>query len=219
MRSNAHEMTTTIPRAQLSDQGVWANHEDGVQLAIAHYLWMQGEHGPKAEASLSCTQEELQVSLRAYEADPLARYTEHNAHVYKDSCLEFFLQPAPGEDARYLNLEFNAEGTMRIGIGATRNDRVYLELDELPALPIRASKNLLDQETGETYWEVCFRLPLSWLESLFPSFRPRPGAKMRGNLYKCGDETDSPHYGSWSRVQSETPDFHRSEDFGWLFLG
>ncbi|MDF2835737.1 MAG: gfo/Idh/MocA family oxidoreductase [Paenibacillus sp.] len=207
-----------IPPARLSARGAWADIRDGAELAIAHYRWTPEHHGPKARAALSYTSDELQICLRAYETDPLTRFTAHNDPVYKDSCLEFFLQPSPEEDARYLNLELNAAGTLLIGIGAARQNRLYLRHEELPPLHIRASKNQRDPLTGETYWEVRFRLSLTWLASLFPTFRPRPGAKMRGNLYKCGDETSYPHYGSWSPVRADAPDFHRSEDFGWLVL-
>ena len=37
-----------------------------------------------------------------------------------------------------------------------------------------------------------------------------------GNFYKCGDETEFPHYGMWSEAVSDTPDFHRPECFGRL---
>ena len=45
------------------------------------------------------------------------------------------------------------------------------------------------------------------------------GTLLRGNCYKCGDLTDHPHYLSWSAINSETPNFHRSDDFGLFFFG
>jgi hypothetical protein len=77
----------------------------------------------------------------------------------------------------------------------------------------------VDPADGRSFWELQFRIPFSWLVACFPNFLPQPGTRMRGNLYKCGDETAFPHYGAWSRVASPTPDFHRSCDFGELLLG
>lgn len=37
---------------------------------------------------------------------------------------------------------------------------------------------------------------------------------MKANVYKCGDETDKPHYGLWSIVRSTKPDFHNPDCFG-----
>lgn len=198
--------------------GVGADAGNCAELAIRQYHWLPDRYAPKARAYVSYTEEELLISMRAYERDPLVRYKNHNDPVYKDSCLEFFLQPTPESDDRYLNLEVNAAGTILVGLGKGRQDRVYLGADEVPPLHIYAETNLRDQVTGEWYWKLDLRVPMSWLAALFPDFRPVAGTKMRGNFYKCGNETAHPHYGSWAYVRSEAPDFHRSQDFGWLIL-
>ena len=41
---------------------------------------------------------------------------------------------------------------------------------------------------------------------------------MKGNFYKCGDDTKYPHFGCWNEVVWEEPDFHRPECFGDLIL-
>ena len=38
------------------------------------------------------------------------------------------------------------------------------------------------------------------------------------NFYKCGDETQKPHYLSWNPVKTSKPDFHRPEYFGKLIF-
>ncbi|MCK7480493.1 MAG: carbohydrate-binding family 9-like protein [Candidatus Moduliflexus flocculans] len=40
------------------------------------------------------------------------------------------------------------------------------------------------------------------------------GCRSAANFYKCGDETEFPHYGAWSPVETPAPDFHRPEFFG-----
>jgi hypothetical protein len=44
------------------------------------------------------------------------------------------------------------------------------------------------------------------------------GKRMKGNFQKCGDKTKFPHYGSWNRIDTPEPDFHRPEYFGDLIL-
>ena len=41
-----------------------------------------------------------------------------------------------------------------------------------------------------------------------------PGRVIRANCYKCGDKTVREHYMMWNPTTSDTPDFHRPQDFG-----
>ena len=42
---------------------------------------------------------------------------------------------------------------------------------------------------------------------------------LKANFYKCCSACSEKHYLSWSPVRSAKPDFHRPEDFGFLFVG
>ena len=61
-------------------------------------------------------------------------------------------------------------------------------------------------------WEVSYRIPLSFLRLFLPEFAF--AGVLRANVYKCGDMAEREHYLSWNPVTSETPDFHRPQDFG-----
>ncbi len=177
---------------------------------------------PQTEVRLWQSKTGLHIGFRVWETNPRTEWRQHNEPVYKDSCVEFFLQPCPGSDPRYINFEMNAAGTLLLQIGSDRNDRQFLDPDGFYRFAIQVSGASLPQEQGhppEPYWQVDYTIPFEWLTSLFPDFRPGPGWEMGGNFYKCGDETASPHYGSWSPVTSAQPDFHRSCDFGLLVLG
>ncbi|MCM3748114.1 carbohydrate-binding family 9-like protein [Paenibacillus pasadenensis] len=200
-------------------EAAFSNEPETPPAAVSHFLWMDNGYRPRTEAVLSYTDYELTVSFRVYESDPLIRFKDANEPVYKDSCVELFLQPSPETDARYLNLELNAAGTRLLGIGTNRDDRRLLQPDEHPSLRIEAAAGLRDAATGETYWCIQAKLPFDWITELFPDFKPISGAVMRGNLYKCGDETELPHYGCWSEIKSSNPNFHCSEWFGELVLG
>jgi hypothetical protein len=71
----------------------------------------------------------------------------------------------------------------------------------------------------EDGWELTYRIPLSFLQLFFPDYVYRPGTVLRGNCYKCGDLTVQPHYVTWNPVSSETPDYHRPQDFGLMIFG
>jgi hypothetical protein len=70
-----------------------------------------------------------------------------------------------------------------------------------------------DLAYGADFWALAYRLPLSLFEKYY-SGRIAPGRVARANFYKCGDETEIPHYGAWNPVGSPKPDFHLPEYFG-----
>ncbi|WP_438447751.1 carbohydrate-binding family 9-like protein [Gorillibacterium sp. sgz5001074] len=187
--------------------------------SIGHFLWLGNGYAPETEVRLCWTPERLHIRFRVREADPTVRYLERNGPVYQDSCVELFVQPCPETDPRYLNFELNARGTLLLQLGAGREDRRFLrdgESDDLFAIRSAIHPELPSSAAG--CWELEFSIPFRWLQGYFPDFRPESGWLLRGNFYKCGDDTPVPHYGCWSRVTSGTPDFHRSCDFGLLEL-
>ncbi len=171
---------------------------------IDNYMWEDNGYKPSVTACLGCDDEALYVFFSVKETMPRAVYTKAGDPVYKDSCVELFLQPCPGEDARYLNFEMNSKGTLLLGLGEDRHERQSSDAPDLGICSIVTTDE----------WKVSYAIPFEWLESLFPGFTHTPGSVVRLNLYKCGDDTDRPHYGSWHPVTSDSPDFHRPQDFG-----
>lgn len=167
------------------------------------FRWENNDYQPEAEAHLSCDGETLYLLMICREKQPLARFTEDGSPVCRDSCMEFFL--APNGDARYCNLEFNANGCFLAGIGASRYDRS--EADVFRSHPTA--------EIHDSYWCIKAEISMSKLKSLYGIDKID---HFTGNFYKCGDETAFPHYGMWSESLSDIPDFHRPECFGMLLL-
>ena len=186
---------------------------------LTHHLWPENDYFPKVQVRTYYSNDSLHVQFRTFEQSPTINYYQLNDPVCKDSCVEFFFQPNPAVDQRYLNFEINAAGTLLLGLGTDVRDLVFLTELDTDSFQIKPTIGLTDPESGQTYWELVFRVPFQFINSLFPDFRAESGAIMNGNFYKCGDETPSPHYLSWNRVTSETADFHRTSDFGQLVFG
>ncbi len=184
---------------------------------IDNYLWLDG-YTPEAMAQLAYIEGECFVlRMSCAEKEPLCRYRAYNEPVYTDSCLEFFADWVG--DGRYVNMEMNACGTLLSCVGAGRGNRTPIkELCDGAIFPVSAR---IDPKA----WSVTATIPLTMLADIYGITSDALTAKLsagytfRGNFYKCGDETAIPHYGMWSPVDTEKPDYHRPEYFGELVLG
>jgi len=111
-------------------------------------------------------------------------------------------------------MEMNAKGTLLSFCGVGRENRtplINLTGGKLPTVTPFAT----DEE-----WGIVAEIPFSILDAVYGIRAEQfvPGYTFRGNFYKCGDETEVAHYGSWNRVKTKTPDFHRPEYFGALVI-
>jgi hypothetical protein len=195
---------------------VWAAVEP---LLITSYLWLKNGYEPRVEIRLGYTHDFLYVSFRVRERRVRASFTRFQDPVYKDSCVEFFVDGFPEKSRGYLNIEANALGTMLIAFGRDRHDRRPLSVGEVAGLEVRPSLAApVDGDIGADGWALDYRLPTGLFEGLF-GVRLGPGIRAAANFYKCGDATEIPHYGAWSPVGTPTPDFHQPEYFGTLEFG
>ncbi len=179
-------------------------------LQVDSHLWLPSEQ-IKMTAQIAYNAEALYVRMYAVEPDIRAEYTAPLSHVCEDSCMEFFFCPSP-EDDRYVNIEINPNCCTHIGVGSCRDDSVRIIPKNEDALLQKKADRTADG------WEVSYRIPVSFLRSLFPGYALESGAVIRANCYKCGDLTVRPHYLSWNPVEHPTPDFHRPCDFGTMIL-
>ncbi|MFR5072743.1 MAG: carbohydrate-binding family 9-like protein [Bianqueaceae bacterium] len=178
------------------------------QAQIATYPW-GGEYRPLAWARLCFVPGRgFLLRLECEETDPKATYAKINDPVCKDSCLEAFLNFKPElPGCGYLNLEANAKGTFLCGYGKDRYGR-----KSLGDLRCRINGDAFSTESS---WGRS-QIPLPLLQQVY---RRRSLCLRRiGKFYKCGDETKTPHYGSWNPIENPTPDFHRPEGFGELVI-
>lgn len=175
-------------------------------LKVNEVQWLP-DAGIRMEAKLCYDERRLYVYQRAWEKHIRAEHSDPLAAVCEDSCMEFFFRPE--NEARYINFECNPGGCVYLGFGCGRDNAVRL-------LPPREAFNIRTSLLPDG-WELRYELPLDFLRLFYPSLRFASGLRLRANCYKCGDKTVQPHYLAWNPLASETPDFHRPEDFG-LFI-
>lgn len=179
-------------------------------MAVEEIMWLP-DAGISMTAQIAYDETALYLHQQAVEQNIRAELYDLLAHVCEDSCMEFFFSPCPA-DGRYLNFEINPNGALHLGFGHGRHDSMRL-------LPKRAEERfgIRTSRTPEG-WEIFYRIPLEFLQVLYPELKLHSGVKMRANCYKCGDCTVQPHYLAWNPPVSEAPDFHRPQDFGTLIF-
>lgn len=175
------------------------------KVTLTHTSWLTPSE-VAAWAQVCHNDRSLLIRLTARESPIRATLTGPLDSVCTDSCLEFFFAP-DAEDPRYFNFEFNPLGTLFLGFGTGREDRVRLIVPDSSIFHFRTA------ETNDG-WEISYEIPVSFVQLFMPGFSFQGTAAC--NFYKCGDLTPEPHYLSWAPIHCSNPDYHRREDFGIL---
>jgi len=185
-------------------------------LEIKDYLWMDNKYRPVVLVKLCYTENYIFAKFLVNEKKVKAVYKNYGDPVYKDSCVEFFINPFPNHSEDYINIEVNAIGTLLIGAGKDRN-RTLFKKGELGDLQIVSS---LDSSVADTFesesWTLYMKLPIDFFENYYAERFIKERAI--GNFYKCGDETEFEHYGVWNYIHNPEPDFHLQQYFGELIF-
>ena len=164
----------------------------------------------EAKAQLCYDEAAIYVKLSTKEAHIRAEEVGDYGTPCLDSCLEFFFCPMENSNT-YINIEFNPNGCLFMGIGNDRYDLIRL-------VPVEENPLSAEPKRTKDSWEITYRIPADFIRRFFPAFELSSGEMLRGNFYKCGDETVQPHYYSWNPITQEKPDFHLPTFFGKLCL-
>jgi hypothetical protein len=147
--------------------------------------------------------------------------TEYGSEVWKDSCVEFFVQPKAG--AGYFNFEFNCGGACLCSyiLDPTRTPDGFKAFAKVPPeigrqIQVRASMpRLVEPEiAGPMDWSLQFFIPFSLLEEYVGPLGDTAGQTWRGNFFKCAEDNSHPHWAAWSPVDEFN--FHLPRCFGTL---
>jgi hypothetical protein len=182
-------------------------------LKIKNYLWLNNGYRPEVDVKLIYSDNYIYVFFKVYEKKIRVHYTQFGSDVWKDSCVELFINPFSEISKDYINIETNAIGTMLIAKGSSRYDRkVFSETDADNFEIVSSVKEVVDGEFGGDFWTLHYKIPFTFFEKAYGE--KFCGDKAMANFYKCGDETEYPHYGVWNNIADEQPDFHKSQYFG-----
>lgn len=179
---------------------------------IDHFPW-PGGYAPFSFAQATWSENGLTLRMQTDEKPRFATLRGFTEEVYTQNAIELFLMPDPANDARYYNWEFSPAGAMFHSIGEGRPGRTPLCPDGWEKL------FRVETEVSAAGWGLTFYVPFTYIKEHFPAFAPKAGHAMRGNFFKIADRTDTPHYGCWAYVGTETPDFHSPDYFGDILLG
>ena len=178
---------------------------------IDKYVWGD-KYTPVSFAQLGLLKGKgLYLKLTSFEKSPKITGTEYGHKVHLDSCLEFFAS-MDNTSPLYVNFEANAAGAFVLTSRLNRNENVNHAhtIEGLKMPDVKAKIN-------EDNWTVEVLFDFDLVEKLFGKrVEFEKGYVFKGNFYKCGDETEVEHYGMWSPVLLEKPDFHQSAFFAEL---
>jgi len=188
-------------------------------LTMAHFHPKSSAHRPRTRVKLTWTPEGICGLFEVIDNYVRCTRTSFQDDVYKDSCVEFFVQPK----ARfgYFNFEFNCGGALLASYitDPTRTEGGFVSFARLsppqgelvevfPSLPEIVDPEIKD----ETLWHLGFFIPFALLESFVGPLGQTNRQSWRGNVYKCADESSHPHWGSWAPV--DALNFHLPRCFG-----
>lgn len=175
------------------------------QFSINQYMW-NSKQEPKAYGWAGYIEGEgIFVKMVCEEQNPKREYKNHKDPVYKDSAMEIFLA-FPGEeklsnDCMYTNFEINSNGAMLANYGKGRENRQFISDKQYELTGVRAVR-----EETKWYFEVLF--PESYLNRICDFESIKKGSTFYCNFYKIAQAEEIQHFGSYSPIESETPNFH-----------
>jgi hypothetical protein len=198
------------------DDPSWSRAET---LHIEHFRPEGSAHRPLTAARLLYDAHGIHGIFQVHDRYVRCVRTNYFEEVWKDSCVEFFVQPKP--DSGYFNFEFNCGGAFLCShiMNPERAPGGFKEFTKLPArigktiqarasLPARVEPEIQQPTT----WTLQFSIPFALFENYLGPFGPIQNQVWRGNFFKCAEEVSHPHWASWSDVDKF--DFHRPNCFG-----
>jgi hypothetical protein len=182
-------------------------------------------HRPRTRVKLLHSRSGLHALFRVEDRFVRCVHTRFQDAVYRDSCVELFLQPRAGKG--YLNFEINCGGALLASHVTNWRRRDDGRL--CAAAPLTAAQGrqvaiwsslpaVTDPEiAAPVSWQLELWIPLALLEACLGPLGALGGQCWRANVYKCADGSSHPHWAAWSPV--DALNFHLPRCFGSLLFG
>ena len=135
--------------------------------------------------------------------------------VWEDSCVEFFMQ-RKGEKT-YRNFEFNAHGVLLASKRESKENAEELAEGLMASIQRFAIIEHVYKDGAQlSNWTLYAAIPKEALG--FLADENLSEQIIGANFYKCGDETNEPHFISWNAIDMPKPNFHVPQFFGELIF-
>jgi hypothetical protein len=188
---------------------------------VNHFLPQSSNHRPRTFVRVAHDEQNLVGRFEVEDQFVRCVRTGYGSEVWKDSCVEFFVEPKPGRG--YFSFEFNCGGAFLVNhiVDPMRTPDGFKDFNRLPeALARQVSvgaslpPTVEPEITQPTNWILEFRIPLGLFENYVGPLGDVSGQTWRGNFFKCAEETTHPHWAAWSAVSAFN--FHEPQRFGTL---
>ena len=205
----------------LSGQVIGTAWARAAELDIDSYPWFKSGQKEQTTVRLLFDQRAIHVQFLCEGKHIYADQTEINSAVCRDSCVEFFAQPALQTDQRYFNLEINCCGNFLLGWGINKQEIAWNFVEpQLSSKYLRIASSITAPTKQESLkdngWWVAAEIPFELLSQLSGrEIQLSSGSTWRANFYRCGGRTNQ-QYACWNRVGTANPDYHQPEFFGEL---
>ena len=185
----------------------------GAHGSLSEVNWQeQYPYKPQVDFHMAHDNSKLYVLFEVREDCTSARWLNDCENVWEDSCVELFLQ-VPGSE-HYFNFENNCIGTKLAAKRRSASDFVMFSPEQMAQITCISSLPHKAVEINEKdfAWSLFLAVPFALLGL---DHCPK---KLKGSLYKCGDNTAITHFVSWTKIPTPTPCFHAPHTFGEINL-
>lgn len=176
------------------------------EFEITNYKW-RNVYTPKVVGKMGFIPGEgIFAKMTCFEENPLALKTQDRERVCDDSTMEIFLAfTEEGEelsnDVMYINFEFNSNAKMYAKYGKGRKGRTFISEELCKECGCTVTKD-------EKSWTATVLFPIKFLEETCNAGKLDVGSQFYCNFYKISETPEIEHYGSFSPIGTETPNFH-----------
>ena len=189
-------------------------NEAGLHLSIDKVNW-PNEYPKTLPVSVHVAHDNQKIYLYyQVEGEELrAVNTKDFMSVWEDSCVEFFMQ-RKGEKT-YRNFEFNVHGVLLASKHETRNSSEKFSEEMMSSIKrFTTIRHIYKSNRQLSDWTLYVEIPKKAIG--FSQDEKLSQQTIGANFYKCGDETNEPHFISWNPIDLPKPDFHVPQFFGEL---
>jgi hypothetical protein len=213
-----------VPRAASGPIG-WSDPfwKESEAVELCHFRPEGSEHRPRTFARLAYDDSGLHGIFCVEDRYVRCVRTAYMDQVWKDSCVEFFVQPKL--DRGYFNFEFNCGGAFlcnyitdhrRAPGGFKQFERIPETVASVVSVKSSMARVVDPEITTPVTWTLAFSIPFALLECYVGRIGSIPGQRWRANFFKCAEECSHPHWVSWCPVPELN--FHLPQCFGELWF-